>query len=44
MTCTFDRITEFDKMSAADCLDEEQGRQLVFDLEYSREAFVNTLG
>lgn len=36
-------IGELDKMSASDCLDEEQGRQMVFDLEYSREAFNRAL-
>lgn len=38
------RVGELDKLSAADTLDEEQVRQMVFDLESSREAFVRTLG
>ncbi|XP_063688304.1 vacuolar protein sorting-associated protein 28 homolog [Bolinopsis microptera] len=37
-------VGELDKLSAADTLDEEQVRQMVFDLESSREAFVRTLG
>ena len=44
LTVSLCRVGELDKLSAADTLDEEQVRQMVFDLESSREAFVRTLG
>lgn len=37
-------VRELDKLSAADTLEEEQVREIVFDLESSREAFNRTLG
>lgn len=36
-------VRELDQLSASDSLTEEQVRQMVFDLESSREAFVRTL-